>query len=98
MKHYMILETKKDKKYTIQYLKKTFFGLNYWKNLNNNKYNKYEDALNEVRKVIKQVDYETSVFGFHYIDAYKIFKSKETNIIHQSAHKKVINKSVFVLI
>ena len=35
MKHYMILETKKDKKYTIQYLKKTFFGLNYWKNLIN---------------------------------------------------------------
>ena len=94
MKHYMILETKKDKKYTIQYLKKTFFGLSYWKNLNNNTYKKYEDALNEIKKVIKQDDYETSLFGYHYIDAYKIFKSKE--IIPQSAHRKGINKSVFV--
>lgn len=80
MRHYRILETKNDtKNYIIQYLQPIFFGLNYWKNLNFMKYNKYDEALTEVKNIILQEDYETSSKVYHYIDAYKIFKSK--NII-----------------
>lgn len=77
MKHFRILEIKgKNKHYTIQYLKNTFFGLQSWRKLNNVKYNKYDDALTEVKNVINQSDYETSSLGYHYIDAYKIFKQR----------------------
>ena len=77
MKHYRILEKKKtQKEYTIQYLKPTFFGLQIWKNLNSKTYYKYDEALTEIKKVIKEEDYETQEFGYHYIDAYKLFKSK----------------------
>ena len=82
MNHYRILETKNNKQYTIQYLKPLFFGLSYWKYLDNKTYRKYEDALNGVKKVITQSDYETKTIGYHYVDAYKIFKSvKETQKI-----------------
>jgi len=78
MKHYRILEKKGGKKeYTIEYLKSTFFGFYSWKNIDNNLYYKYDDALTEVKKIIKQEDYENSKFGYHYIDAYKIFKSTQ---------------------
>ena len=54
MKHFRILEKKEDRKqYTIQYLKSTFFGYQVWKNFNEEIYNKYDDALSEVKKVIK---------------------------------------------
>lgn len=75
MRHFRILEKKDDhKQYIIQYLKPTFFGFQVWKNLNNTLYNKYDEALTEIKKVIKQEDYETPSYGYHYIDAYKIFK------------------------
>lgn len=94
MKHFRILESKDDiKQYTIQYLKHIFFGFNIWKNFNNSIYHKYDDALSEVKKVIKQEDYETPYFGYHYIDAYKIFKSKYTKPIEPI---KKSNKTVFV--
>lgn len=77
MKHYRILERKEDtKNYTIQYAQPIFIGLYYWKNLNWTKYNKYDDALSAVKDIILQEDYETSLLTYHYIDAYKIFKSK----------------------
>lgn len=81
MKHYRILEKKiptfenYSKQYTIQYLNMGIFGLFYWKNLDNNVYHKYEEALNAVKKVIVKEDYETPTIGYHYIDAYKIFKT-----------------------
>lgn len=80
MKHYRILEKKEDiKTYKIQYQKQLFLGLHYWKNLDGivpTYYNKYEDALSEIKRVITQSDYETSFVGYHYIDAYKLFKNK----------------------
>lgn len=82
MKHYRILEKKgKTKHYIIQYLSNMFFGLSYWKNHCHSTlpttYVKYEDALTAVKKVILQSDYETSDLGYHYIDAYKIFKTSK---------------------
>lgn len=80
MKHYRILEKKDDRKiYIIEYLNPLFFGLSYWKKLNNTEYNKYDEALSEVKAIIKQEDYETTTIGYHYIDAYKLIKSKTTN-------------------
>ena len=77
MKHYRILEKKEDTKfYIIQYSQPIFIGLFYWKNLNFIKYNKYDDALSVVKDVILQEDYDTTSSIYHYIDAYKIFKSK----------------------
>jgi hypothetical protein len=85
MKHYRILEkkkileTNKEKEYVIQYLKKLFFGLFYWKKLDKNLiYNRYEDAFNVVKSLIIKTDYENIEFGYHYIDAYKIFKEPKT--------------------
>jgi len=76
MAHYRILEKKiGTKQYIIEYLEKTFLGFYRWKNLNNISYTKYEEALTAVKKVIVQEDYETTEFGYHYIDAYKIFKT-----------------------
>jgi hypothetical protein len=76
MKHYRIIEEKKNKKiYTIQYLKKFIFGLYYWVSLNKVIYYKYEEALNEVKRILKIEDYENEFLGYHYIDAYKIFKN-----------------------
>lgn len=81
MKHYRILEKKdKDKQYIIQYLKKTFLGLYYWKNANDNIYNKYEEAFNGAKQLLVQEDYDNSEFGYHYIDVYKIFKFKDKPI------------------
>lgn len=83
MKHYRILEKKiinditngvGKKEYIIQYLQKLFFGLYYWKKLNNVKYYKYEEAFNEVKQLINQSDYDNEKFGYHYVDAYKVFK------------------------
>ena len=75
MKHYRILEKKGEtKQYTIQYLN-SIFGLIYWNNLDNKTYTKYDEALTAVKKVIVQEDYETPTVGYHYIDAYKIFKT-----------------------
>lgn len=75
MKHYRILEKKGEtKQYTIQYLS-SIFGLLYWKNLDSKNYSKYDEALTAVKKVIVQEDYETPTVGYHYIDAYKIFKT-----------------------
>jgi hypothetical protein len=77
MKHYRILEKKQpQKEYTIQYYKPTFFGIQTWKKLNDKTYYKYDEALTEIKKVIKEEDYETKDFGYHYIDAYKLFKAK----------------------
>lgn len=84
MKHYRILEKKiinldnhkVSKIYIIQYLTPLIFVLSYWKNINK-KYTKYEDALNDVKKIIVQDDYETPEVAFHYIDAYKIFKTQK---------------------
>lgn len=97
MRHYRILEIRgKDKKqYVIQYLKKIVFGFFTWKNIDNKNYNKYEDALNDVKKIIKQEDYETSKFGYHYIDAYKIFKNKDLKEPRKENHNK-INRSFFI--
>ena len=76
MKHYRILEKKGEKKqYIIQYLKKLFFGLFYWKKVNDTIYFKYEEAFNETKQLIEQSDYDGLEFGYHYIDAYKIFKT-----------------------
>jgi len=81
MKHYRILEKKGEKKeYKIQYLKKLIFGLHYWKKNNNIIYYKYEDAFNEVKQLIVQIDYDNLEFGYHYIDAYKIFKTPSKTI------------------
>jgi hypothetical protein len=83
MRHYRILEKKKDEKtYIIQYTQKLFFGLFFWKKLNNMIYYKYEDAFNIVKGIITQTDYETLDFGYHYVDAYKIFKPKEIKKIN----------------
>lgn len=77
MKHYRILEIKDDQKqYIIQYLKPIFFGLFFWKKVNDTIYYKYDDALIEVKKIIKNEDYNTDYRGYHYIDAYKLFKPK----------------------
>lgn len=76
MKHYRILEIKTNQKYyTIQYLKNAFLGFHVWKNLNNKSYNKYDEALTDVKKYITKEDYETPSLVYHYIDAYKIFKT-----------------------
>ena len=110
MKHYRILEKKENykilenkiapKQFTIQYLKPIFFGLHTWKKLNDIIYNKYDEALTEVKKVIKQEDYETDFIGYHYIDAYKIFKTKikekESEKEYSIFAKKRTNNSVFV--
>ena len=81
MKHYRILEKKgEQKQYIIQYLKKLFFGLFYWKKLDNTIYNRYEDALNGVKQVLIQSDYETPEFGYHYVDAYKILKYNKEGV------------------
>jgi hypothetical protein len=82
MKHFRIIEIKSTdgKSYMIQYLKYIFFELYYWKYFSKKSYNKYEDALIDIKKVIKQEDYETSKIGYHYIDAYKIFKNKQSTI------------------
>ena len=98
MKHYRILERKGDKKeYIIQYLKKFIFGLYFWKKVDNTIYNKYEEALNGVKKIINQNDYETPTLGFHYIDAYKIFKYSTTKEAENTSVKMTptnkINKS-----
>lgn len=113
MKHYRILEKKEQysllenkmipKQFTIQYLKKAFFGFYIWKKLNDNIYTKYDLALTEIKKVIKQEDYETALFSYHYVDAYKIFKSKEVKkevkkepSISEVKSAKRTNTSVFV--
>jgi hypothetical protein len=80
MKHYRILEKKgKTKQYIIQYLSNLIFGLSYWKTYYDSTqpviYDKYEEALTAVKKIIVQKDYETPIVGYHYIDAYKIFKT-----------------------
>lgn len=76
MKHYRILEMKDDQKsYIIQYLK-PFFGLFFWKKANDSIYTKYDEALNDVKKIINQEDYDTKFKGYHYIDAYKLFKPR----------------------
>ena len=86
MRHFRILEIKStsNKVYTIQYLKDIVFGLQYWKNFNTKIYNKYEDALVEIKKVLKKEDYETPTIGYHYIDAYKIFKLSKLQPKEQS--------------
>jgi hypothetical protein len=115
MKHYRILELKiseaailsgniNKKQYKIQYLKKFIFGLFYWKCLDNTIYDKYEEAFSEIKKVIIQDDYDTPELGYHYIDAYKIFKNapgspKEKEIkdifIPPTNNTSKINKSTF---
>lgn len=99
MKHYRILENKErysilenkmiPKQFTIQYLKKIFFGFYIWKKLNDTIYNKYDTALTEVKKVIKQEDYENDSVSYHYIDAYKIFKFKEVESIKSTKRTNV---------
>jgi len=77
MRHFRILEIKnKNKYYMIQYQKTLIFGLSMWIKLNNDKYNKYDEALNEVKKIVEPSDYENSELVYHYVDAYKIFKNK----------------------
>lgn len=79
MRHFRILEKKDDTKYyIIQYTKKLFLGLFYWKKLNDGvySYTKYEDALNKVKSIIDKTDYVTDTSVYHYIDAYKLYKSK----------------------
>lgn len=109
MKHYRILEKKENysllenkmapKQFTIQYLKKNFFGFYVWKKLNDTTYNKYDTALTEVKKVINKEDYETELIAYHYVDAYKIFKSKEVKLKSEPNPipvSKRTNTSVFV--
>lgn len=98
MKHYRILEKKDDTKYyIIQYTQNLFLGLFYWKNLTLTHYTKYEDSLNEVKKIILQTDYNTDTCGYHYIDAYKLFKYKEVKEVKEEVkvHSNK-NKSVFI--
>ena len=106
MKHYRILEIKNDQKqYVIQYLK-PFFGLFFWKKANDIIYTKYDDALTEVKKIILKEDYDTLNTGYHYIDAFKLFKPKakdvvkettiETKIVSKKPIQKIKNKSVFI--
>ena len=79
MKHFRILEAKgKNKYYIIQYINKSFLGLYIWKKFNHKKYSKYDDALTEIKNNISYSDYESSLYKYHYIDAYKILKSKNT--------------------
>jgi len=88
MKHYRILEKKfafdsetlNKKEYVIQYQKR-ILGVYYWKNINNITYNKYEEAFNEAKQLIVPSDYDNTEFGYHYIDVYKLIKSKETKKI-----------------
>lgn len=84
MKHYRILERKDITKvgsiYIIQYSKPLIFGLFYWKDMyvsGEYMYSKYDAALTAVKKIISQEDYETPTVGYHYIDAYKIFKTQK---------------------
>jgi hypothetical protein len=96
MKHYRILERKGDKKeYIIQYLKKFIFGLYYWKKLEGT-YVKYEEAFNFAKKLINQEDYDNANFGYHYIDAYKIFKT-QTKEVQKEIIKETPTKTKFVL-
>lgn len=107
MKHFRILEIKKNNKkfYIIQYLKDIIFRLNYWKKLNDKTYFKYEDALGDIKKILKKEDYDNSNFGYHYIDAYKIFKYKDKDVIQETEikkeikkeqHQRKINKSIYI--
>lgn len=108
MKHFRILEIKKKNKktYIVQYLKPIIFNLYVWKKLNNKSYSKYDEALLDVKKYIKQDDYDNSEYGYHYIDAYKIFKYKDTQEIKSDSIKlkseviknksSKINKSVYI--
>ena len=76
MKHYRILEKKtKQKQYKIQY-QKSFLGLYFWKS-DKRTFGKYDNALTEIKNIIKEEDYEKPDVGYHYIDAYKIFKAKK---------------------
>jgi hypothetical protein len=100
MKHYRILEKKEDIKiYKIQYQQKLFLGLYFWKNYYLHTFSKYEDALSEIKNIIDKSDYETSTIGYHYIDAYKLFKTVKptpppSQIIKDGKDSK--NKSVFI--
>ena len=76
MRHYRILEKKKTKQYTIQYLTSTL-KINYWKTLNKIAYAKYDEALTVIKNIITKDDYEDDIFSYHYIDAYKLIKSKK---------------------
>ncbi len=105
MKHFRILEIKgsKNKQYIIQYIKKIFLGLFIWKKFNDIIYNKYEDALNDIKQNIIYNDYETTKLGYHYIDAYKIFKYKEepkkvkeVKEVDITKNKKMVHRSVFI--
>ena len=91
MKHYRILERKGDKKeYIVQYLKKFIFGLYYWKKLEGStSYAKYEEAFNFAKKFINQEDYDNSNFGYHYIDAYKIFKTQTKEVQKETVQKEI---------
>lgn len=96
MKHYRILEIKEDQKsYIIQYLK-PFFGLFFWKKANDSIYTKYDDALNDVKKLINQEDYDTKYKGYHYIDAYKLFKPRTIKEIIKEVpvYKEVVKEVI----
>lgn len=98
MKHYRILEKKSDKsakEYIIQYLKKFIFGLYYWKKLEGStSYAKYEEAFNFAKKFINQEDYDNSNFGYHYIDAYKIFKTQTKEVQKEVVQNEAKTKFV----
>ena len=102
MKHFRILEIKKNNKktYIIQYLKEFLFNFHIWKKLNNKTYARYEEALSDVKYVIKQEDYDNSKYGYHYVDAYKIFKYKEKDVKPEAPEMKnsvkKVNKSSFI--
>ena len=92
MKHFRILEVKgSNKYYIIQYLKNLVWKLSYWQNLNNKRYKKYEDALGDVKKILKKEDYESKMYGYHYIDAHKIFKTR-IDEVKTTKPQKVKNK------
>lgn len=79
MRHYRIKEIKKNnkKQYIIQHHNKMIAGLYFWQKSNNIIYTKYEDALNEVKRVINEDDYKSGDVVYHYIDAHKLIKSKK---------------------
>jgi len=81
MKHYRIIEKRKNgtKQYIIQHHNRLIVGLYFWQNLNTKVYSKYDDAINGVKEVINEKDYESGDTTYHYIDAYKLLKNKKAN-------------------
>lgn len=109
MKHYRIKEIVKgeEKLFYIQYTKSILFGLLfYWKKYNSMPYKTYDDAFNEVKRIVNPQDYENlkvkdTLVSYHYIDAFRLFRTSPTNRSTNFRKKEAtteskINRSVFI--